>query len=136
MHGGDELATLADYGDRRRGLVEDDLDAALVGRGAHPFDGVRHHEVDQDRFARGRLFGLDAREVEQVVDDTADPEGLVVDTTGQALGHLGVGLGHQCLGQQPECTDRRLQLVAHVGNEIAPDLLEPAPLGDVLNEWR
>ena len=50
VHGGDQLAAFADHGDRRGGLVQDDLDAALIGRGADPFDGVGHDEVDQYRF--------------------------------------------------------------------------------------
>ncbi len=134
MHGRDELAPVAHDGDGRRGLVQDDLDAALVGGGPHPLDGVGHDEVDQHRLAGRCLLGLDARQVEQVVDDAADPEGLVVDAAGQALGHLGVGLGDERLGQQAERTHRRLELVAHVGHEVAPDLLEPAALRDVLDQ--
>ena len=38
------------------------------------------------------------------------------------------------LGQEAERADGRLELVAHVGHEVAADLLEPASLGDVLNE--
>ena len=57
-----------------------------------------------------------------------------MDATGQALGHLGVGLGDQCLGQQPERADRCLQLMAHVGHEVTADLFEPASFGDVLNQ--
>ena len=132
VHGRDELAPVAHDGHRGRGLVQHDLDAALVGRGAHALDGVGHDQVDQHRLARRGLLGLDARQVEQVVDDAADPEGLVVDAPGQALGHLGVGLGHQGLGQQAERAHRRLELVADVGHEVAADLLEPAALGDVL----
>ena len=114
--------------------MQHDLDAALVGRGAHPLDGVGHDEVHQHRLARRGLLGLDARQVEQVVDDAADPERLVVDAAGQALGHLGVGLGDEGLGQQAQRAHRRLELVADVGHEVAADLLEPAALRDVLDE--
>ena len=134
VHGRDELAPVAQDGDRGRGLVEDDLEAALVGRGAHPLNGIGHDEVDQHRLARRGLLGLDAREVEQVVDDPAHPEGLVVDAAGQALRHVGVGLGDQRLGQEAQRAHGGLELVAHVGHEVAPDLLEPAALRDVLNE--
>ena len=103
-------------------------------RGPHPLDGVGHDQVDQHRLARRRLLGLDARQVEQVVDDAAHPEGLVVDAPGQALGHLGIGLGDERLGQQAERAHRRLELVADVGHEVAADLLEPAALRDVLDE--
>jgi hypothetical protein len=60
VHGRDELAALAHYGDGRGGLVQDDLDAPLVGGGPHALDGVGHDQVDQDRFALGRLLGLNA----------------------------------------------------------------------------
>ena len=80
-----------------------------------------------------RLLGLDPAQVEQVVDDPADPEGLGVDAAGQPLGHLDVGLGDEGLGQQAERAHGGLQLVAHVGHEVAADLLEPAALGDVLD---
>ena len=121
-------------GDRGRRLVQDDLDAALVRRGPHPLNGVGHDQVDQHGLARRGLLGLDAREVEQVVDDAAHPEGLVVDAAGQALRHLGVGLGDQRLGQQAQRAHGGLELVADVGHEVAADLLEPAALRDVLNE--
>ena len=134
VHGRDELAPVAHDGHRRGGLVQDDLDAALVGRGPHPLDGVGHDEVDQHRLARRGLLGLDARQVEQVVDDPADPERLVVDAAGEALGHLGVGLRDERLGEQAQRAHRRLELVADVGHEVAPDLLEPAALRDVLDQ--
>ena len=114
--------------------MQHDLDAALVGRGPHPLDGVGHHQVDQHRLARRRLLGLDAGQVEEVVDDAAHPEGLGVDPAGQALRHLGVGLGHQGLGQQPQRAHRRLELVAHVGHEVAADLLEAPAFRDVLDQ--
>ncbi len=82
VHGRDELTAVTHHGDGRRGFVQDDLEAALVSRGPHALDGVGHHQVDQHRLARRGLLGLDARQVEQVVDDAADPEGLVVDTPG------------------------------------------------------
>ena len=114
--------------------MEHDLEAALVRRRPHPLDGVRHDEVDEHRLARRRLLGLDARQVQEVVDDAAHPEGLVVDAAGQALRHVGVGLRDEGLGQEAQRAHRRLELVAHVGHEVAADLLEPAPFRDVLDE--
>ena len=134
VHGRDELAPVAHHGDRRRRLVQHDLDATLVRRGPHPLDGIGHHEVHQHRLARRRLLRLDAGQVEQVVDDAADAEGLVVDAAGQALCHLGVGLRDQGLGQQAQGAHRRLELVADVRDEVAADLLEPAALRDVLDQ--
>ena len=46
----------------------------------------------------------------------------------------GSGSDDQGLGQQPEGADRGLELMADIGHEVAADLLEPAPLGDVLDE--
>ena len=48
--------------------------------------------------------------------------------------HLGVGLGDQGLGQQPEGAHGGLELMAHVGHEVPPDLLEAAALRDVLDQ--
>ena len=101
---------------------------------ADPLDGLGHHQVDVDRLAGRGLLGLDAAEVEQVVDDPADPEGLGVDARGQPLGDLGVGLHGQGLGQQAQGPDGGLQLVADVGHEVAADLLEPAALRHVLDD--
>ena len=57
-----------------------------------------------------------------------------MDPCGQTLGDLGVGLDEQRLGEEAERAHRRLQLVADVGDEVAADLLEPAALGDVLDD--
>ena len=40
----------------------------------------------------------------------------------------------QRLGEKPDRAHRRLQLVADVRDEVAPHLLEPAPLGDVVDD--
>ena len=114
--------------------MEHDLDAALVRRRPHSLDGVRHDEVHEHRLARRGLLGLDPRQVEEVVDDPAHPERLVVDAAGEALRHVGVGLRDERLGEEAQRPHRRLELVAHVGHEVAPDLLEPTPLRDVLDE--
>ena len=49
-------------------------------------------------------------------------------------GDGGVALGGERLGQQLERADRRLQLVADVGDEVAPHALDPVELGDVVHE--
>ena len=53
---------------------------------------------------------------------------------GEPLGDRRVALDEQRLGEQPEGAHRRLQLVAHVGDEVAADLLEAPPLRDVLDD--
>ena len=133
VHGRDELAPVAEDGHRRVGLTQDDRDVPLLGGGPHPLDGLGHHQVDQHRLARGCLLGLDPAEVQEVVDDPADPERLGVDAAGQARRDLGVGLADQGLGQQAQGAHRCLQLMADVGHEVPADLLEAAALRDVVD---
>ena len=45
-----------------------------------------------------------------------------------------LGLAGQRLGQQADGRQRRAQLVRQVVDELGPDLLEPAQLGDVLED--
>ena len=80
----------------------------------------------EHRLADRRSPRLDAAELEQVVDGAADPERLVHHPLGQPAGDLRVVLAEERLGQQAERADRRLQLVADVGHEVAADGLEPA----------
>ena len=82
------------------GLIELDGNASLLGCRPDPLDRLGHDQVDLDGLAGWRLLRLDPAQVEQVVDDPADPEGLGVDPRGQPLGHLGVGLDGEGLGQQ------------------------------------
>ena len=110
---------------------------ALLGGRADAVDGLGDDQRGRgDRLADGRLLGLDAAELEQVVDGAADPDRLVQHPLGQAAGDRGVVLAEQRLGQQAERPDRRLQLVADVGHEVAADRLEPAALGDVVDRRR
>ena len=76
--------------------------------------------------ARGRrLLGLDQAEVEQVVDDPREPVGLAHDPLGElARRPPGRRSAAMRLGEQPERADRRLQLVAHVGDEVAAHALD------------
>ena len=134
MDGRDQLAAVAEHVHRGVGLIELDGNAPLIGGGPDPFHRLGHDQVDVDGLAGRGLFGLDAAEVEQVVDDPADPEGLGVDPGGQALGHGRVGLDGEGLGQQAEGADRGLELVADVGHEVPPDLLEAPTLGHVLDD--
>ena len=84
--------------------------------------------------ARRRFLRLDRAEVEQVVDDAREPVGLAHDPVGEPLHDRDVvGRGHG-LGEQAERADRRLQLVAHVRDEVAPHALDAPRLGDVARE--
>ena len=129
-----QLAAVAEHRDRRGGFLEFDLDAPLLGRRPDSFCGFGHDEVDEHGFARWRLLVLDARQIQQVVDDPRDAECLGVDPLRETPRHLGFGLGKQRLGEKPERTHRRLQLVADVGDEVPADFLEPTPLGDVIDD--
>ena len=68
----------------------------------------------------GSLAQLDAAELEQVVDGAADAEGLVLDA-GRPGARSTSGSSSACerLGQQADGADRRLELVADVGHEVA-----------------
>jgi len=58
------------------------LHVVLLGGGANALNGVRDEQDDGNRLARGGTFTLDARKVEEVFDDSIDPERLVIDSLG------------------------------------------------------
>ena len=116
------------------GSSSGDFDLQLVRRLADALCGFCHHEVDQHRLARRRLLVLDAREVEEVVNDPADAEGLGVDPVRESLGDLRLVLRKQRLGKQPDRAHGRLQLVTDVRDEVTPDVFEAAALRYVLDD--
>ena len=134
VHGRDELAPVTEDGHRGRGLVQDDLDAALVGGGPHPLDGVGHDQVDQDGLAGGASSDS--------MRDRSSRSSMMRLTRKASLwmrparrwATSGSGSETSVSARRPERAHRRLQLMAHVGHEVAADLLEPAPLRDVLDE--
>ena len=50
------------------------------------------------------------------------------------LDNLGIVFPVEGLGQEAERADRRLQLVADVGDEVAPDGLQAMTIGGVLDD--
>ena len=82
-----------------------------------------------------RVVGLQPGQLDDLLDQPAEPVGLGEHPLREPLDRLGVvrGVGHG-LGQQPDGADRRLELVAHVGDEVAADLLDPALPGAVLDQ--
>ena len=74
--------------------------ALLLRRRSHPIHRLGDDQVHRHVVAPSLLVGLDARELEQVVDGAADAEGLGQHPLGQALGDGRVVLGEQRLGEQ------------------------------------
>ena len=78
---------------------------------------------------------LQPRELDDLLDEVRQPVGLDTDALGEAGDDLGVVMGvEDRLGEQGDAADRRLELVADVGEEVAADLLDPGRLGAVLDE--
>ena len=57
-----------------------------------------------------------------------------MDAQREAARHRLIRLRHQRLGEKPERPHRRLQLVAHVRDEVPPDLFQPPAFGDVVDD--
>ena len=71
--------------------------------------------------------GLDHRQVEQLVDELGEMVDLALDLGREVLRRRGVvdGSGGEGLGQQLDRGQRRAQLVADVGDEVAANALHP-----------
>ena len=129
-----QLAAVADDGQPVSRLVDLDLDAPLLGCGTDALDRLGDEQVHRYRLPARLLLGLDARQLEQVVDRAADAEGLAEHPLGEPPGRRRGRPRQDRLRQQRQRTDRRLQLVADVGDEVAAHRLEPAALGDVIDD--
>ena len=82
-----------------------------------------------------RVVALEAGELDDLLHQPGEPLALGVHPAGEALHRLGVVGGvDDGVGEQLDRADRRLQLVAHVGHEVAPDRLDPALAGAVLDQ--
>ena len=108
-------------------MVHADLDAGRLGGQAGPGQRLVHQLVD----VHGRQLGQPLRacqpgQRDQLGDQRAEPGRLREDPPGEAadLGGVVRGVEHG-LGQQPHRADRRLQLVADVGHEVAAGGLQP-----------
>ena len=115
---------------------EGDLDVLVLGREPGPVYGLLGGlgQVDGTRFAE-RGGDLQPAEVHDLLDQPGQARRLDLHPPGEASHGLGVVVRvEDRLGQQGHAADRRLELVAHVGEEVAADLLEPAGLAAVLDE--
>ena len=88
--------------------------------------------LERHRLAARRLLRLDEAEVEQVVDDAGQPLGLLHDPLGERPGDRGVVFRGERLRQHLERADRRLELVADVGDEVAAHALDAVHLRHVV----
>jgi len=125
--GGDD----ADPHRRVRPVVIDGAAASSMPRAPAfilaPVQRLGHHRVQVDRKrVRHRLGGLDPGQRDQVLDQAGEPRRLIPHPAGEAAHRLRVvrGVLHG-LGQQGKGTDRRLQLMADVGDKIPPDFTLP-----------
>ena len=120
----DELAPI-DV-DPQRGIgIDDDGDLRLVRSRSDAADRLAEHGHDVEVAELGVVAELDAAQLQQVVDRGAGPVGLRDHPLGESGDDVGVGLVADRLGQQAERADRRLELVADVGDEVPSDRLGP-----------
>ena len=103
-------------------------------RRSEPVGRLVEQHVDRHALPDRRLLGLDEAQIEQVVDDPREPVGLLHELRRELLDHRVVLAVADRLGEERERADRRLELVAHVGDEVATNALDPARLRDVVDE--
>ncbi len=99
-------------------------------------DGFGHQRVHSYGLrVLERVVVLYPGEVDELLHEIDQAGGLDLHAAGEAADRLGVVRGvHDGLGQQGDGPDRRLQLVRHVRDEIAPYGLDAAGLGEVLDQ--
>ena len=129
VDGRHQLPAVAEHPQALRRLAEVDRHLLVLGRVAHPLGGLGHDQVDGHRLPHRVLLRLQAAQVDEVVDHPLDPLGLHLHPPGQAVDDHQVVLGGQGLGQQGQGADRGLELVADVGDEVAPHPLLALLLG-------
>ncbi len=111
-----------------------------ANRRSRSVDSVASRPRSTPSTTRDRAAALDPRQVEQLADHLDEVAGLDLDLA-DPIAHLGrdgvadlVGLAVQRLGQEADRRQRRSQLVGQVVDELGPDPLEPAELGDILED--
>ena len=134
---GDDLADAAGVGERerqRRGDVDAELLVLLLDPRPHQLGDLADRLADVDRAAVDLdVVGLDARDVEQVVDELDEPVGRAQDDLDElalALGHV-LGRAVEQLDEALDRGQRAAELVRGGGDELTLGALEPSPLGDV-----
>ena len=99
----------------------------LFGVHLTPVDGVAQHLVDVDHLRIGqRIVGLQPGQLDDLADEIGQPRRLDTHPAGELAHRVGVvGRVLNRLGQQRDRPDRGLELVADVGDEVTPGLLDP-----------
>ena len=105
----------------------------VLGEGSRSIDRTRHDVHDLDGVANGLLSQLDARELHQVVDRPGDPMRFGDHPFRHSAHDVRVALVGQRLGEHSEGADRRLQLVADVGDEVGAHSVDSPAFADVLD---
>ncbi len=134
---GDQLGLVA--ADREPALAAGDHDdPGRLGRQPGAVDGLGHDLVHgHDRRRRQRLGALQPGQLDQLGHQPAEPGALVLHPAGEPADRLRVvGRVLHRLGQQGQRADRRLELVRDVGDEVPADRLQPAVLGEVVEQQR
>ena len=127
----------------------DQLDLAGLGLGPDEVEALLDHQVQGDRLeGQGHGAGLDPGDVEHLVDELEQVAAALEDLAhGLDLGLVQL-LQLEELGEAEDRVERRAQLVAHAGEELALGPVGPlgvvlghaqgvvgaAPLGDVLGD--
>ena len=78
-----------------------------------------------------RALELHPAQLQQVIDDVANPISLGTDPVHQPSTHLRIVLADQRLGQQRNGTHRRPKLMAQVGHEVPAHIVHPHALSPV-----
>jgi len=118
---------VADDHQRRRGAIVagQQLDAAVGRDRARVVDGVGGHPEQVDGALLERALLVEAGQQQQVLDQQAHPDRLLLDATHQLGGLVGSALPVE-LGEAPDGGQRGAQLVAGVRDEAAHPLLRAA----------
>ncbi len=137
-HLAEAVLVAADERDARRDL-DGDRDALALREQPQPLRRGLRETAEVDVLVHAQLrAALDPGEVEQLVDHLDEMARLHLHLRDPLLHPLrdvgALGVACEGLGEQAHRRERRPQLVAQVVDELRPDLLQPAELGDVLED--
>ena len=88
-----------------------------------------------DLRVRQGVIALQARQIDDVLDEVAQTRSLDLHAISE-MAHLVsiVARGEHSLGQQGQCTNRRLQFVADVGDKVTSNNINPSLFGEVIDQ--